>query len=72
MMPSDNQPFLQAASDAGMMTPDYVYITPYYSKLTLVPWEPWLAPGVTQGTKADLLKLYQNCIVVCYQLYDLP
>lgn len=47
-----------------MMTSDYVYITPYYYKAMLKPWEPWLSRNVSNSVKDNMLAIYKNSIVV--------
>lgn len=72
--PADALPFLQAAYNANMVDPEYAFITPYYSKNTLSPWEPWLTQNVSDTEKYKLLAVYKQSVVVSgicniYMLY---
>lgn len=67
--PAAALPFLQSAQAAGMMTPEYVYIIPYYYKSVLAPWEPWMTNNITNKDEEKMIQYYNNSIVVYLQLF---
>jgi len=46
----------------GMMTPEYVYITPHFTMRSLAVWEPWLQPNVKNPD--SIIAAYRNVILV--------
>lgn len=61
--PSGSTPVLLAANKLGMMTPEYVYITPYYTIRSLFTWEPWSQTNDTVE-KERLYSAFKNAILV--------
>lgn len=62
--PSTANAFLQQANSLDMNNEEYVYILPYFLKLsTQKPW-PWEDPNLDASTRDGLLKMYHNVLVV--------